>query len=112
MRISQRLTDQIAGARAFGRGLRFVAGMLVDAAPRLAAAMLALTLIQAALPVLNVKLTQLIVNGLATQQTMSRLIAPLLAYLTLYLTAAGVAPTLNAIQAIINERTVGQVNLR
>src|SRR5256885_1865612 len=112
MRPAERWADLIAGARAFGRGIRFVAGMLRDAAPRLAAAMVALTLVQAALPVLNVRLAQVIVNDLAGRPSASGLIGPLLAYLALHLAGAGLAPTLNAIQAIVNERSVGHVNLR
>lgn len=103
--------DAVAGARAFGHGVRFVIRMLVDAAPRLAAAMALLTVVQAALPVLNVRLTQMIVNALASRQAASALFLPLGIYLALHLTAAGLAPTAGIVQALVNERLMGQVNL-
>jgi ATP-binding cassette, subfamily B, bacterial len=100
------------GARAFGRGIRFVTALLVEAAPRLAAAMLVLTLIQSTLPVLNVRLTQLIVNTLAGKEAASRLLPLVLTYLALLVAAAGLAPALNMLQAVLTERLMGQVTLR
>jgi ATP-binding cassette subfamily B protein len=83
----------------------------VGAAPGMAAAMLVLTVLQAVLPVFNVRLTQLIVNHLAGGQGVTSLWALLLIYLALHLTAAGLAPTLSVIQGLVTERLMGRVNL-
>jgi ATP-binding cassette subfamily B protein len=109
--LSRHGSDTVAGVRAFGRGIRFIVRMLAEAAPRLAAAMVLLTVVQAALPVLNIRLTQMIVNGLASRQVASALFLPLGIYLALHLTAAGLAPTAGIVQALVNERLMGQVNL-
>src|SRR5947209_20030768 len=100
----------MAGARAFGRGLRFGIQMLIDAAPRMAPAMLVLTLIEAVLPVVNVRLTQWIVNALAGRTAASHLTELLLIYLALHLAGAGLAPALDTIQALVAERLMGRVN--
>jgi ATP-binding cassette subfamily B protein len=110
--VRQRGIEFAAGARAFGRGVRFLIGLLVSAAPRLAAGMLALTLVQAALPVLNVRLTQVIVNTLAVGGGTDRLWMPLLLYLSMHLGAAGLEPTLNAVYGLVTERLMGQVTVR
>src|SRR5438128_5807821 len=109
--LSSRLADLLAGARAFGRGIRFVSRMLVDAAPRLAILLVVLTALQAVLPVLNIWLTRLIVNNLAAGQEARRLIAPLLTYLVFHLGAAGLAPSLSTLEGLVTERLTGHVGL-
>src|SRR5207248_1426890 len=49
---------------------------------------------------------------LASRHALSSLLPPLLTYVALHLAAAGLTPTLNALQALVNERLVGQVTLR
>jgi ATP-binding cassette subfamily B protein len=100
-----------AGARAFGRALGFVFRLLLEAGRGLATTLLVLTLLQAALPVLNVRLTQLIVDSVADGQTASSLVALLVLYLALHLSTAALAPGLNAVQALVTERVMGQTNL-
>src|SRR5262249_41105033 len=85
-------------------------GLLFDAAPRLALVLGVLTVLQAALPILNVWLTQLIVNYLAARQSAAHLLAPLLIYLAVLLTGAGLAPALSAAEALVSERLTGHVN--
>jgi ATP-binding cassette, subfamily B, bacterial len=101
-----------ASGRSFGRALSFALGLLVEAGPRLAVAMGVLTLLQAALPPLNVRLTQLIVNHLTGVPATVSLTALLLLYLVLHLATAALAPKLSAVQAVVNERLTGSVNLR
>lgn len=106
-----RWADAMAGCRALGKGVRFTTRLLVSAAPRLAIALLVLTILQAVLPVLNVWLTRLIVNSLAAGQGIRSLVAPLLIYLALHLGAAGLTPALNVLEGLITERLTGHVNL-
>jgi ATP-binding cassette, subfamily B, bacterial len=108
----QRWIEFTAAARAFGRGVRFLFGLLISAAPRLAAGMLVLTVVQAALPVLNVRLTQVIVNTLADGGGTDRLWLPLMLYLGMHLAAAGLEPTLSAVYGLVTERLMGQVTVR
>jgi ATP-binding cassette subfamily B protein len=108
----RRCREIAEGARAFGRALAFVLRLLADAGPRLAIALAVLTLLQAALPVLNVRLTQLIVNGLAAGHGIAALIVPLGFYLVLHLATAALGPGLNVVQALTSERATGQANLR
>jgi hypothetical protein len=100
-----------AGAGAFGRALGFVLRLLLGAGRGLATTLLVLTLLRAALPVLNLRLTQVIVDSLASGQTASSLLALLVLYLALHLSAATLAPGLNAIQALVTERVMRQANL-
>jgi ATP-binding cassette subfamily B protein len=108
---SRRWTGVRVSARAFGRGVAFTTRLLVNAAPGLAAVFLVLSILQAVLPVLNVRLTQLIVNSLAAGQDLRGLIAPLLVYLAFHLTAAGLAPAMNTFTGLVSERLTGHVNL-
>jgi ATP-binding cassette subfamily B protein len=101
-----------AGGRSLGRALGFALRLLVEAGPRLAVALGVLTLLQAALPPLNVRLTQLIVNHLTGVPAAASLSALLLLYLVLHLATAALAPKLNAVQAVVSERLTGSVNLR
>jgi ATP-binding cassette subfamily B protein len=101
-----------AGGRSFGRALGFALRLLVEAGPRLAVALGILTLLQAALPPLNVRLTQLIVNHLTGDPAGASLSALLALYLALHLATAVLAPKLNAVQAVVNERLTGGMNLR
>src|SRR5438128_3542955 len=109
---SQRYSAMVAGGRASLRAVRFMAGMLFAAAPGWAAAMLLLTLIQAALPPLNVWLTKRIVNIVAEGLGTGSLGTLLLIYVVLNLTAAGLAPTLHATETLLNERLAGHVTMQ
>src|SRR5437879_10004062 len=91
--LSPRWASMLASVRAFGRGVAFTARLLVSAAPRVAVVLVVLTVLQAVLPILNVWLTRLIVNNLASGEGVSSLIAPLLVYLIFLLGAAGLAPS-------------------
>ena len=65
--LAKRWAALTAGGRALYRGVLFLTGLLFRATPRLAVVLFLFTLLQAALPVVNVRLTQLIVNMLATR---------------------------------------------
>src|SRR5437764_15117958 len=90
---SQRCSAMAAGGRASLRAVRFMAEMLFAAAPGWAAAMPLLTLIQAALPPLNIWLTKRIVNIVAEGLGIGSLGSLLLISVVLNFTAAGLAPT-------------------
>src|SRR4051794_32604261 len=100
-----------AAGRGFARGVAFTLGLLVRAAPRVAAALGVVTVLQAALPVLNVRLTQLIVNNLAAGKESRSLLVPLLIYLGLLLLAAGLAPAFVTLGGLISERLTGHINM-
>ena len=102
----------VAGGRASLRAVRLMAGMLFAAAPGWAAAMLLLTLIQAALPPLNIWLTKRIVNIVAEGLGTGSLGTLLLIYVVLNLTAAGLAPTLHATETLLNERLTEDVTMQ
>jgi hypothetical protein len=110
-RSSAHLSAWRAGARAFGRALGFVFRLLLWAGRGLTTTLLVLTLLQSALPVLNVRLTQLVVNSVANGQAASSLIQLLVLSLALHLSTAALAPGLNAVQALVTERVVGQTDL-
>src|SRR5712692_3654720 len=107
----ERWASMLAGGRAFGRGVAFTFRLLVSAAPRVAIVLVVLTVLQAVLPILNVWLTRLIVNNLASGEGVSRLIAPLLIYLAFHLGTAGLAPSVSALEGLVSERLTGHVGL-
>jgi ATP-binding cassette, subfamily B, bacterial len=109
--LSTRWAGALASGRAFGRGLAFTAGLLASAAPRVAVVLVILTVLQAVLPILNVWLTRLIVNNLAAGQAIRSLLAPLLIYLIFLLGAAGLAPSVSALEGLVSERLTGHVGL-
>lgn len=110
-RLAASLAELRRGARAFRQGLGFIARLLFDAEPQLAARLLFLTLLGAALLVLTVRLTQVIVNALAGGRPVAAFLPFLLVYLALHLAAAELMPALNALQALVNERLVGRVTM-
>lgn len=73
--------------------------------------LLVLTLFQAARPILNVRLTQLIVDRVAHGQAATALVRLLVLYLELYLSTAALAPGLNPVQALVPERVMSQASL-
>jgi ATP-binding cassette, subfamily B, bacterial len=109
--LSARWASILTSARAFGRGVAFTVRLLVSAAPRVAVVLVVLTVLQAILPLLNVWLTRLIVNSLASGQGVSSLIAPLLIYLAFHLGTAGLAPSVSALEGLVSERLTGHVGL-
>jgi ATP-binding cassette subfamily B protein len=108
-RLFQRYSAMVAGGRASLRAVRLMAGMLFAAAPGWAAAMALLTLIQAAVPPLNIWLTKRIVNVVAEGLGIGSLGTLLLIYVVLHLTAAGLAPTLHATETLLNLHLTGHV---
>ena len=109
--VSRRWASLRASGRGFKRGVAFTLGLLVHAAPWLAVGLLIVTLLQAALPVLNVRLTQLIVNSLASGRDIRGLLVLLFIYLALHLIAAGLAPAFVTLGGLVSERLTGHVNL-
>jgi ATP-binding cassette, subfamily B, bacterial len=91
--------------------IRFTLQLVMHAGRRMVAILLVLTVAQAALPILLVKLTQAVITELAASPVHSQLPVLLAAYLVLHTAVAVIAPRLSLVHALINERVTEQVNV-